>query len=230
MGPLAAFVIAIHEDPSWATILTAFATAATAAIAAVAAAVALRGLKQSRNDANAARTQSESQALQTRAHRYLERYNEQHSVEARTRLHDFFMVKPEERADRLARWKAMFFGEKLDAVRGLNFWEELAGMYNRKLVDRDVIGDYFGSEALYIWGEISWFVEHQRATNSRRAMEQLEDMCEAIRKERAAADSEHPDDSPTGDPAQLADSAQPAGPANANGPTQPAATAHPPAN
>jgi hypothetical protein len=189
---MVALIVKIHEDPNWATILVALATLATAAIALVTARLALRSLRQNRENAAEAEAQNERHALQTRAHQYLERYNSQHHLEARARLIEFFTIKPEEERSRIARWEDMSYGEKLDTVRGLNFWEELAGMYNRKLVDREIIADYFGSEAVSIWNRVTWFVEYQRRTVNWGAMQQLRNMCKAIQASSVRTSSPRP--------------------------------------
>jgi hypothetical protein len=182
---LATVIVLRTDGLDWATIVAAIGTVATAAIALGAATVALKGVKQSRLDAAATRTQSDEHALQTRAHRYLERYNEDSQLGPRSRLHSFFMIPPDEQDERIEQWQAMGFPESLSTVQGLNFWEELSGMYNRNLVDRGIIDDYFGSEALYIWEGIQWFVKSQRK-QAPNAMLEMQRMCEGIERKRAS--------------------------------------------
>jgi hypothetical protein len=167
-----AHLLGAGGSPNWAEKLTAHATLGAAIVAFAAALIALlaffaRGL----------------QTRQTRAHSYLERYNGHLHIEPRNRLHRFFTIDPEEKSDRIKRWEEMDFREQLLTVQELNFWEELSGMYNRNLVDRPIIDDYFGSEAIYTWEKIEWFVDYQRGSQC-NAMRELEHMCEQILRQR----------------------------------------------
>ncbi len=176
--------IAQANDPNWATIMGSIAAAVTALIAGVAAAGAFLGLRQNR-----------ARDRETRAHRYLERYNSPPEISSRTRVHDFFMSGPRtgrlgrrrwERA-RIGEWEGMTHAEKLDTVQGLNFWEELAGMYNLGLVDDEIVSEYFGTAALSIWAGTRWFVEYLRRDQP-ATMEQFEKMCDAVRERRRTGD------------------------------------------
>ena len=166
-----------------AAIVAAAAAAATAIIAGLAAVGAFKGV-----------TQNRVQDRQTRAHRYLERFNSPTELASRTRLHDFYMSGPadtpvNQRARRrwerrrIAAWERMSHGDKLSTVHGLNFWEELAGMYNRGLVDRPIVADYFGTAALSVWEGTKWFIDYMREDQP-SAWEQLEEMCRSVREIR----------------------------------------------
>ena len=80
----------------------------------------------------------------------------------------------------------MPYEQKLDTVQGLNFWEELAGMYNRGLVDDEIVVDYFGAAALDVWSRSRWFVCHLRH-DSPNSMAQFEQMCKTVAQRRQAA-------------------------------------------
>jgi hypothetical protein len=166
------YLLATGEGLDWATKLTGIGAMAGAGIALVAALIALGGFLQSR-----------AHARQARAHSYLERYNSDLHIEPRVRLHEFFTIGPDQEDERIAEWQNMTFEDKLLTVQELNFWEELSGMYNRKLLDRGIVDSYFGSEALETWGKIGWFVTYQR-TRQCNAMKELERMCKTITERR----------------------------------------------
>lgn len=79
----------------------------------------------------------------------------------------------------------MTYADRLQTVHILNFWEELAGRYNRKQVDQEIVRDYFGAGACLVWDDGKWFATYQREKNP-RAMEQLEKMCADVRRHRQA--------------------------------------------
>lgn len=95
------------------------------------------------------------------------------------------MIKPSQQRKRIEVWEKMSYTQTLLAVQGLNFWEELGGMYNRDLIDREIVDDYFGPEAEYIWKGISWFVTYQRNRDP-DAMVEMQKMCEMIYLRRQA--------------------------------------------
>jgi hypothetical protein len=160
------------SGPNWGTLVGSFAEAATAIIALVAASIAFTGIKQNR-----------AQARQALAHRYLERFNGPVEIASRTMLHDFYSVRPKQQCRQIAKWKRMSYREKLDTVQGLNFWEELGGMYNRGLIDREIVTDYFGAAALGLSESSRWFVDYLRRGNP-KIMEQFHAMCIDIEQRR----------------------------------------------
>jgi hypothetical protein len=185
-GQLIAQIIVVKGGPSWTDIVIAAGTTVTASTAVAAAFIGLRGARGSRDDAAAARELDERHTRQTRAIHYLERYNERAHVDARNRLHKFFLARPATDKQQLEAWTGMSYEERVRTVEGLNFWEELAGMYNRNLVEREIIDDYFGPEAEFIWNRIFWFVEYQRTAQDSDAMRELELMLMTIRPNREA--------------------------------------------
>lgn len=183
-GQCVAQIIVVRDGPSWTDVAIATATIATALTAAAAAVIGLRGVKGNRDDASAARDQEERRARQTRAIHYLERYDAPSHVGARTRFYTLFLIDSLNENERIEAWDDMGYEEQVRAVEGLNFWEELAGMYNRNLVEREIIDDYFGPEAEFIWKRIFWFVEYLRNMQDRDAMLELQLMVRAIRLNR----------------------------------------------
>ena len=122
------------------------------------------------------------------AHRYLERYGHPDEIPLVAKLHEFVKAEPQDHDARLDTWKAMPVEERLLIIHGLNFWEELGGMYLRKLVDRRIVRDYFGGPALVYWGLSEWFTSYERLKpGNRELMSQFEGMCDHIRGGQAAA-------------------------------------------
>jgi hypothetical protein len=57
-------------------------------------------------------------------------------------------------------------------------------MYNRNLVDQAIVREYFGSAALDYWAFIGWFVAYNRGVDNPKVFNQLEMMCDDIRRRR----------------------------------------------
>ncbi|HTA96866.1 MAG TPA: hypothetical protein VK730_04395 [Solirubrobacteraceae bacterium] len=180
-------ITVVKGGPSWTDIVIAAGTTVTAATAGGAAFIGLRGARGSREDAAKSRELNERHTRQTRAIHYLERYNERGHIPARNRLYTFFLAHTAtDQQQQIEAWNGMTYLEQVRAVEGLNFWEELAGMYNRNLVEREIIDDYFGPEAEFIWNRIFWFVTYQRETHDPDALRELESMLRRIRPSREA--------------------------------------------
>jgi hypothetical protein len=151
MSCLTATILGAASDaPTWTSKLGAIAEAATALIALFAFAGAIYQLRRTHKT-----------TLETRAHQYLQRYDEPHLLPYIVKTHAVIGGEAQH-ADRIATWDEMSFAEQLDALLFLNFWEELAGMYNRKLVDREIVAEWFGDAAIAYWQMAEWLVLHQR--------------------------------------------------------------------
>jgi hypothetical protein len=184
-GQLAAQILVVKDGPGWVPYAIAIGTCATAVIALFTAILGLRSIKQNHDDAARKHDQERNHALQARALHYMERYNGRRHVGPRARLNAYFMIRPAQQEKRIETWEKMPYRETLLTVQGLNFWEELSGMYNRDLVDREIVDDYFGPEAEHIWKRISWFVTYQRNKDP-DAMIEMQEMCKTIRGRRQA--------------------------------------------
>jgi hypothetical protein len=64
-------------------------------------------------------------------------------------------------------WKAKKLPKRLNSVVFVNFWEELGGLYNRRLVDRKVIRMYFGAALVELWEEGAWFIKRAQKEDPR---------------------------------------------------------------
>jgi hypothetical protein len=129
---------AISTSPSWTNKVSAIAEGATAAIALLALLGTVRQLRQ------------------TRAHQYLQRYDEPQLLPYIDKAHEVLTRGDADKSTRIDRWEDMSFRDQLDVLLFMNFWEEMAGMYNRKLVDRKIIDEYFGDPAIYYWKTSKW--------------------------------------------------------------------------
>jgi hypothetical protein len=80
----------------------------------------------------------------------------------------------------------MSFRERIDVLVVLNFWEEMAGMYNRELVDQQIIVDYFGDAAIAFWERSMWLAMYLRGPGPGKAIyNEWEKMCLDIKVKRA---------------------------------------------
>jgi hypothetical protein len=67
-------------------------------------------------------------------------------------------VPPETDDERWHEWNEKDLELRLGSLVFVNFWEELGGLYNRRLVDRNVIRIYLGAILVELWKDGAWFV------------------------------------------------------------------------
>jgi hypothetical protein len=172
MVSLSATILGVASNaPNWTSKLSAIAEAATALIALCAFAGAIYQLRRTHKT-----------TLETRAHQYLQRYDEPHLLPYISKTHAVLTGDGEATA-RIATWDEMSFAEQLDALLFLNFWEELAGMYNRNLVDRKIVAEWFGEAAVAYWQMAEWLVLHQRDQLPEESIyDEWEEMCADIKR------------------------------------------------
>jgi hypothetical protein len=143
---------------------------ATAVFAGVALFGAWYQLRQTRNT-----------ALETRTHEYMQRYGSPELVPYQTLAHPLIgaELKPGDREARIAMWERMSFKKKQEVLIVMNFWEELASMYNRKLVDRTVIHEYFADVIYDFWEKSEWLRTYiqSKLEEGARVYNEFEDMC-----------------------------------------------------
>ncbi|HVA19646.1 MAG TPA: hypothetical protein VMU55_05690 [Solirubrobacteraceae bacterium] len=159
---------AASEAPIWTSKVGAIAAGVTATVALLALLGTVRQLRQ------------------TRAHHYLQRYDEPQLLPYIVKTHA--VIKDDGTVStRIAKWDKMSFAEQLDVLLFLNFWEELASMYNRKLVDRKIVAEWFGDAAIAYWQMAEWLVLHQRKELPEDGIySEWETMCAHIKRRRAA--------------------------------------------
>lgn len=67
--------------------------------------------------------------------------------------------------ERLEEFHAGDLQERLEILVAPNFLEEVAGMYNRDLLDREIVSEVLGEVVTTWWTLGSWFIEPERARN-----------------------------------------------------------------
>jgi hypothetical protein len=152
-------------SPGWTSTAGAIAEGATAVIALLALLGTVRQLRQ------------------TRAHEYLRRFNDPQLLAYMDKT-QVAVIRQHVVADdiRVDVWEKMSFSDQLDALLYLNFWEEMASMYNRRLINRKIISDDLGGAALDYWQLAKWLIVHLRSQYKDDGFYgELEKMCRDIR-------------------------------------------------
>jgi hypothetical protein len=168
---------ATSETSTW-TVIEAVGAGLTGISAVVASLVALRQLRQTRQ-----------MAAERLAHNYLRRYDEPWRLPFIEKVHVVVGRTTQDQSTaalRVGSWRQMPLKDKIEVLASLNFWEELGGMYNRELVDRLLIDEYFGDAALDLFERSMWLVRYQRNQSPGDAIyNEWEAMCLDIRVKRA---------------------------------------------
>lgn len=130
-------------DPNWAQI----ATAAIACLALLGAVIQIRLARAA--------------TRRNLAYEYFKRFNDPTMHRYRVCATEFLNVKGPREAAHWDQWRSRGLTQtkRLEIVLVLNFFEELAGMYNRKLVDRDVVCEAFYAYSTEEWDKAWWFIE-----------------------------------------------------------------------
>jgi hypothetical protein len=149
----------------WPSRVTAIATAVVAFLALLALCGAMFQISQNRRVAREARLYD-----------YMSRQNRVDEIPYEVRMADFLSLDGSSPDERIDEWARMSRLDRSELTHSLNFWEELAGMYNRNLVEKSVVRDYFGWGVREYWKQAEWFINHLRKTQS-RFMCELETMC-----------------------------------------------------
>jgi hypothetical protein len=92
---------------------------------------------------------------------YFERWTNPQAVRYVAEMAD--LLRPtrswETDAGRWRSWNKRTHEQRLESILFVNFWEELGGLYNRQLVDREVIRLYLGATSVAYWESGAWFVK-----------------------------------------------------------------------
>lgn len=154
------------NDPNWAQI-------ATAVIAFAAFWGAVAQLERSRRaDRRAA------------AYRYFERWNAAAAIDYQVKLAVALVdVPPAEAQRRWGEWANKPYKYRLEAMLFMNFFEELGGLYNSRLVDRKVIRKFLGVAVVAYWERTSWWIDRARV-GSPRLFDQWKLMYEDVKEWR----------------------------------------------
>ncbi len=107
-----------------------------------------------------------SAAKRSAAFRYFERWSEAGALKFIAQTSAFLTVSDEgQKEDRWREWKTKELVERLQILLMINFWEELAGLYNARLVDQKVIRQYLGGICVELWELGEWFFERCQTEN-----------------------------------------------------------------
>lgn len=138
--------MAANGSPDWAEIVTA----CVAFVALIGAFLQL----QSTRRATRRRTAFAS----------FERWSNPVSLPFIAKMNALFAEGKSEQEDdeRWREWNHMPYEKRIASLLFVNFWEELGGLYNRKLVDQEVIREYFGPAIVEYWKTAQWFVRRSR--------------------------------------------------------------------
>lgn len=92
---------------------------------------------------------------------YFERWSDPGAVKYIAEMASLLVTNKDGLSDqkRFSEWFAGDHEAKLTSLLFVNFWEELGGLYNRKLVDREVIRQYLGAPIVAYWDDAQWFVK-----------------------------------------------------------------------
>jgi len=164
------FIAVVHASAEWPSRLTAIATAVGAFLAILALCGALYQLSQNRRVAR-----------EDRLYRYFSRQNATGEIEYEATVLDFLTLEGTPSSERIEVWEKHSKADQLKILHTLNFWEELAGMYNRNLVEKPVARDYWGETLLVYWDTAYWFISHLRKTQE-PFMCELETLCIDVRR------------------------------------------------
>jgi hypothetical protein len=100
---------------------------------------------------------------------YFERYNSPSALPYIAEMIRLLSKSTPDRDDdaRWDAWKAETLPNRLDSLVFINFWEEMGGLYNRRLVDRTVIRMYFGAALVELWEKGAWFIGRSEGEDPR---------------------------------------------------------------
>ena len=158
--------------------LTDWAAVAQIALAIIALAALIAGIAQLK----AARTSSRVEITYN--------YTERFSTLARDHLaafYDLALIPGKTPSERLSTFLSWETDKQLDSLVVPNLIEEIAGMYNKNLLHKAIIREFFGVLACDLWQKNAWFiVEYRRHTDDQAFYRQWEKMLKSIGKAKEA--------------------------------------------
>ncbi len=108
-----------------------------------------------------------SATKQTLTYNYMERFNSPELLPFHQKTADLFRSRtPADEGERYADFLKWDQKDKLAVLVVPNFFEEVAGMYNHGLLDRNVAKVYFGELGQDLWASGSWLIERWRKTDA----------------------------------------------------------------
>jgi len=151
LAPLKSNLAPASGSPNWAEI----ATACIAFVALIGAFIQLWSARRSNH--------------RTNAFAYYGRYSDPDALPYLAEMTKLLKksVPPETDDARWRKWNDQVLEARLQSLVFVNFWEELGGLYNRRLVDRNVIRIYLGAVLVELWDGGQWFIERSQKEDSR---------------------------------------------------------------
>jgi hypothetical protein len=127
------------------------------------------------------------------AYRYFERWTDKDAIPYVVKMvEELIKVPPQEVQQRYKAFWEKSQKERLEITLFLNFWEELGGLYNSRLVDRKVVRRYLSPMVVVYWQRADWFVQRNRETNP-WFMDQWEQMYHDMERWRNRREHPRPD-------------------------------------
>lgn len=105
-----------------------------------------------------------SATRQTLTYNYTDRFSDPALIPFRVKTIDLFALdghSEDERWRIVSRWP---LEERIAALVLPNLVEELAGMYNQGLLNKEIAKDYFGFTASDLWNSGWWYISRSRET------------------------------------------------------------------
>jgi hypothetical protein len=118
-----------------------------------------------------------SATRQTLTYNYTQRFSSPELLRYHEKTAELFAPSNDGADERYNRFLGLGRADQLAALVVPNLLEELAGMYNHKLLDKKIAKDFFGDTAKDIWVGGSWLIDRWRQTDP-KYFEQWELMLE----------------------------------------------------
>jgi hypothetical protein len=131
---------------------------------------------------------------QTLAYKYFERFSRYSLEQPYATAKAFVFPPPANKAEAQRRWEEFKEWERENSSRVrdvmfiFNFFEELGGVYRRRVVDHCVIDEYLGKFALEFWSQLHWFICRIRKDRTATLFEDWEAMCKAVERAKRLHD------------------------------------------
>ena len=120
-------------------------------------------------------------ARQTLVYNYMDRLNSAEMIPLITATRDFFDVPDEDRTQKFKEFWDLPRCDRQMLLLPLNTFEELGGMYNKKMLDSDAVKRLLRSTSISYWREFEWVITKVRNDrNAPRAWVEWEQMNESL--------------------------------------------------
>jgi len=103
---------------------------------------------------------------QALTYNYTARFSDPERIKHYAKTSELFDLDGTDADTRWAEYESWSIEEQLDALVFPNLFEELAGMYNRGLIDKKIAKEFFGTPASAVWENAAWFVGRIRKSDA----------------------------------------------------------------